>query len=479
VAVVIRRALLGSNRVEIRVEGDRIAEVAARVRTVPGDTMVDARGGSVIPGLHDHHLHIRAAAAARRSLPVGPDSVRDAAGFATALQAAARTRPPGHWVRAVGYHESVTGELDRRSLDAIVADRPVRVQHRSGSLWSLNSAGLAVIGADQLDHAGVERDEHGRATGRLWRMDAYLANLLGSSTGFSPVRSSDLGMLSSEALALGVTGWTDATPGRGDDEAMSLAAAVDDGEIGQRLHLMQPVETQGQTIRQLEGHAGVTVGPVKVLLSDADLPSLADLVGWVEQAHASGRAVAVHCVTRVQIVLTLAAFDEAGPVPGDRIEHGAIVPEGLLRPLAASGITIVTQPNFVAERGDQYLADVGPDDLVDLWRGRTLREAGVTVAAGTDAPFGSLDPWVAVRAAIERVTATGAMLGPGESVRREESLRWWWGSGTRPGRPRTLEPGQPGDLCVLAVPVAEALADGGPVPVTATLVAGQLRFSSS
>jgi hypothetical protein len=50
------------------------------------------------------------------------------------------------WIRAIGYHDSVAGPLDRAALDALVPTVPLRVQHRSGVLWILNSAGLARVG---------------------------------------------------------------------------------------------------------------------------------------------------------------------------------------------------------------------------------------------------------------------------------------------------------------------------------------------
>jgi predicted amidohydrolase YtcJ len=133
----------------------------------------------------------------------------------------------------------------------------------------------------------------------------------------------------------------------------------------------------------------------------------------------------------------------------------------------------------VAERGDQYLGEVDEGDLGDLWRGQSLLDSGVTVAAGTDAPFGALDPWAGVRAATRRLTASGVQLGASEAVAERDALRWWWGSGPRPGQPRTLEPGQPGDLCVLAATTTESLAGDGPVPVMATVVGGQVLFSAS
>ena len=58
------------------------------------------------------------------------------------------------WVRAVGYHEAVAGPLDRAALDEVSPPVPVRVQHRSGVLWTLNSAGLARMDFPSIPTAG-------------------------------------------------------------------------------------------------------------------------------------------------------------------------------------------------------------------------------------------------------------------------------------------------------------------------------------
>ena len=39
------------------------------------------------------------------------------------------------------------------------------------------------------------------------------------------------------------------------------------------------------------------------------------------------------------------------------------------------GVTVVTQPNFVAERGDQYLTDVPAAEHHELWRVASLLKA--------------------------------------------------------------------------------------------------------
>ena len=61
------------------------------------------------------------------------------------------------------------------------------------------------------------------------------------------------------------------------------------------------------------------------------LPAPGRLAATIEAAHASGRAVAIHCVTAEQLVVAASAVEQAGP-PGrtsagpDRIEHAGIVP---------------------------------------------------------------------------------------------------------------------------------------------------------
>ena len=184
--------------------------------------------------------------------------------------------------------------------------------------------------------------------------------------------------------------------------------------------------------------------------------------------------MAVHCVTRVQLLLTMAALDVAGPHPGDRVEHGAVIPAEAVPRLAGAGLIVVTQPNFVAERGDQYLTDVPAEDRPDLWRGRSLVDAGVALAAGTDAPFGSSDPWLAIRAAVRRRTPSGRTLGAPEAVATRTALEWWWGTGPAPAARRQLQVGGPADLVVLAAPLPEALDGEDPVPVRATVMAGRL-----
>jgi predicted amidohydrolase YtcJ len=460
--VLIDRAEVDGERSCVRIERGRITEVAERISRAVGEAQLDAGGGALLPGLHDHHVHLFASAAARESVACGPPDVVDAKDLARALTGAA---PAQGWVRGVGYHESVAGVLDRNALDRLGGDRPVRVQHRSGACWHLNSAALARLGLDaETDRPGVERDARGRATGRLFRLDDWLAARIGR-------RLPDLSAISERFARAGVTGVTDATASNDRDRFEVVREAVASGRIAQRVHVMGD-ESIGSS-----SDARVTCAQLKLLLDERDPPDPDDLAARIARAHASGRGVALHCTTRTELVLALAALRCAGPHPADRIEHASVAPPDLVRPLAASGACVVTQPGFVHERGDAYLRDVDARDRDWLYRARGLIDAGIPVGAGTDAPFGALDPWLAVRAAVSRRTRRGEVLGAAEALAPERALALFTTSAEAPGGPpRRVEVGAVADLCLLAVPWAEARVTLSSDLVRATWIAGALRF---
>ena len=431
--MLIQRAMLLDGRVlDIRA-GRQIDELADHLVPEQGEQVLDARLGTVIPGLHDHHVHLYSAAAALASVRVGPRDVGNRDGLARAL-ATAEAGGDG-WVRAVGYHESVAGPLDRAVLDEMSPLVPLRVQHRSGVLWILNSAGLARVGlADHLD-------------GRLHSADPSWAHAL---------RRNETGLaeLSQRLTRYGVTGITDATPDLGVGDIVKLTGAHRHGELRQRVHYL---------------------APGKRILHD-DALDLGELTRWVAERHGTGCPVAVHCVTAAQLVVTVAALQSAGSHPRDRIEHAAVVPDDCVEDLADLGVTVVTQPNLVAERGDQYLSDVPAAEHHQLWRVASLLRANVAVALSTDMPFGDGDPWAAMRAAVRRITPSGAVLGRDECVSAPAAVTMFLGSPDRPARARTVAPGQPGDLCVLAEPPAEVLRELDADMLAATVIDGDVVF---
>ncbi|KOU58924.1 hypothetical protein ADK57_35060 [Streptomyces sp. MMG1533] len=452
--VLLRGVELRGRLVDCRISGGVVTQIGLQLRAGSAESVVRGDGGTLLPGLADHHLHLAATAARDASLDL---SAASREGFAALLGGAV----PGEdgWVRVVDYDEVVHGDLDRDTLDAWSRAVPVRVQHRSGALWVVNSAGLERLGAGAASHEGVERDRAGRPTGRLWRADAWLRDALGG-------RPPSLRVVGTRLAALGVTHVADATPDAG--AAQVVAEAVRRDELPQHVMVMA-------ADADVPAHPRLSVGPVKLVVADHALPDLDDLAGRMERAHTGGRPVAVHCVTRTALALTLAAFDQAGVMDGDRVEHCAVADLSAAKELAARGIRVVTQPTLVALRGDDYWARVEPEDRPDLWRYAGLLRAGVKVAAGSDAPYGDPDPWAGLRAAAERLTPSGRVLGPGERVPAGAVLRGMLSPlHDAGGPPREIAVGGPADLVLLDRPLADALRAPDARHVRATLIDGRI-----
>lgn len=415
-SMLIRNARLDGRVIDLRLDGERITEIGPGLR---GEELFDAEGATVLPGLVDHHLHLHAMAAADASVNLAGLDVTEAA----AALAAAPADPHG-WIRAVG----LAADLDGAALDALHPHRPVRAQHRSGAQWTVNGAGARLLRLDGADHPGIERDGTGAATGRLRRADAWLRKRL---AGGLP----DLTAVGQKLAGYGITAVTDATP---DVDTFDASA------------LPQRVTLLGVGL-EAEPPPGVAVGPFKMVLADSGLPDLDDLSARIAAAHGTGRAVAVHCVTREALALLLAAFDAVGTVPGDRVEHAALVPPEVIPLLAARGLRVVTQPGFLAHRGDHYLRDVPPYDHADLYRCASLLAGGVPVALSSDAPHGPLDPWAVMTAATTRTTRGGSVVNPHERLDPATALAGYTAPAHDPGGPpRRIETGAEADLVLRA-----------------------------
>lgn len=418
-----------------------------------GAAVVDGRGGALLPGLHDHHLHLLATAAARSS--VDCSGLTDRAALGRALRSA-----DGSWIRGVGYDERTAGVLDRHALDAMVPDRPVRVQHRTGALWILNSAAIDRVRDVLDDSADVERDAEGSPNGRLWRYDDRLRSAL-------PATATDLRPVGRELLRYGVTGVTDATPDLAPGWFEIVEAARSCGALPQRITVLGHPSNAALP-------AGLASGPWKLHLRDHDLPSPQALERAVREQHERGRPVAVHCVTPEALLITLAALEAAGPLEGDRIEHASVVLPGTVERLAATGARVVTQPAFLWHRGDAYLREVAEGEQPYLYPYRSLVAAGVRVAPSSDAPQAPADPWLAIASATTRRTPADARVAPDEAVSAQQVLDGFLSAPDDPGgRPRRVEIGAPADLCLLDVPLARALAEVPRNPVRMTILDGQ------
>ena len=420
-------------------------------KLAPFDNDIDCAGKQLIPGLHDHHIHLFATAARLQSVDLSSYTNTDA--IIAALRARAATLADGEWLRATGYDEQIAGIPDRHQLGQWLPHHRLRVQDRTGALWLLNSAGVEALGAGPWPES-VETGADHLPTGRIWRGDDWLRQRIDSQV-------PSLAPLSQQLAHWGVTSVTDAGANNGPAEAAIFSAAIHKGELRQRLILMGREDLPGGPAYQL--------GPVKLLFDERALPDLDSIADRINAARRLGRTVAAHCVTEAELVTYLAALEQAGGAQtGDRIEHGSMIPSGLIAEIAAKQLTVVSNPGFIATRGDRYLAQMDLVEIADLQRLASLTASGVNMLAGSDAPYGPANPWAAMRAAMLRQTQVGAVLGADEAVDSDVALALF-------ARTGLIAMGALADCCVVDGDWAQRLQDDAQAnPVHLTLIGGNV-----
>jgi predicted amidohydrolase YtcJ len=444
-------------RTDVRVLDQRLAEIAPGLAPLSTTAeIVNGRGGALIPGLHDHHVHLLAMAAAMDSVDLTSSKLP----WAEALR---RAMPDvTGWIRAIGHHDALS-MLDRDSLDRVRSDVPVRVQHRGGGLWILNSKALSHLPETQgsMGDQGVERDEVGRRTGRFWRRDDLIRTAVATSA------LPDLTGVKHRLRRLGLTGVTDASPDLDPSIVEHLQRVLSAGPDRLRLMLLGAGSSGGT-------ETWAQVGPLKLLLHDHQLPDPDTLAERIGDSHAAGRPVAVHCVTRASLVLTLAAIELVGPMEGDRIEHGSVVPPELVEWIGRLGLRVVTQPAFLHDRGDDYLAAAEGHDVPHLYPYAALLASAIRVAPSSDAPYSSPDPWATMQAARDRLSRSGRRVGDDQGVTPLQVLQGYLSPPGDPGgQARELTEGAQADLCLLHVSLSEALRSCSSDVVRRTWVGGE------
>jgi predicted amidohydrolase YtcJ len=440
---------LSSIQQDIRIDDGVVAEIG-NLKHRENEPHVDAAGGALLPGLKDHHVHLASFAASLNSVSCGPPEIESSA----ALIAMLNDTPGSGWLRGVNYFESVAGDIDRSWLDKYGPRRPVKIQHRTGRLWILNSAAMDLLANPKIPHNGrlFDADTLVRATTSLSSIDIKAA---------------------SEALAsFGVTGINDMTPANDLETFKWFARLQQSGELLQKVRLSGTAELSSAA----NIASKLTVGEFKIHLHDSDLPEFSGLCTAIQASHSTNRNVAIHCVTETELVFALSALQEAGIQPGDRIEHGSVMPESSLALIQETGLWVVTQPNFVTERGDAYLCDIPQSQHSALYRCASLMRHDIPLGFGTDLPFGNSDPWLAMKAATLRATSSGKVLGLDERITPETSLACFLGALDKPGQPCSIRIGDPADFCLLHYPWARAREDLSRNLVRSTMVNGEFIY---
>lgn len=401
----------------------------------------------IVPGLADSHLHPTAWAARRALLDVS--AAGDLAGVLELVGDRARTLPPGAPVVGFGLDEErlAEGRLpDRILLDH--ADRPVVLTRICGHVAVANTAALdlAGLGPSSPDPPGgsLGRDGAGLPDGILAESAVGLMAAAVDDLGPDPDPESLLAALS-DLVAAGITR-VDAVAstgrplwcGSGSELDLLLDVAAElplDVRVlvvaAEPADLVAAADRLRRSAPRLsylgwKGFADGSLGARTAALAApyADAPGSMGMLRLdpdeaipllIAVAETAGVA-ALHGIGDAAVAATLdlfAAAESLGLALRHRIEHASVLSPTLVRRLAETGATASIQPGFVPADAGWIGRRLGSEREAWAYPFRSLRDAGVPMIAGSDAPVTPPDPWAGMTAAVHR--AGGEALTPADA----------------------------------------------------------------
>jgi predicted amidohydrolase YtcJ len=431
-----------------------------------GTRVVQLGGRGVSPGLVDAHCHLYGLG---RSLEeISLRGVTSEAAAVERVAAAASAMAAGEWALGRGWDQNLwKGQAfpSAASLDRALGDRPVALRRIDGhALWASSSA-LAAAGIDGKtpDPAGgrILRDGNGHPTGVLIdnAMDLVLAEVPKPAP---DVITRRIQLAARTAIAAGLT----AVHEMGIDDATIAAyrALADQGRLPIRVRAYLEgspalAETLSGRLVDVDRHgdAMFVLGGVKFFVDGALgsrgarlLAPYADEPGsrglWVteppvlaravEAAASAGWQIAIHAIGDAGVRATSdageAARDDVPParpgrrrVPSFRIEHVQIIaPEDVAR-MKAVGAVASMQPTHATSDMPWAEARVGSERIKGAYAWRTMLDAGIPLALGSDFPVEEVSPLRGLHAAITRQDEHGAPAGgwyPAQRLTFDEAL---------------------------------------------------------
>jgi predicted amidohydrolase YtcJ len=429
----------------VAIKGDRILAVGDNdeLGEMGGakTKVIDCGGKTLLPGFNDAHCHLFGSLRKRNTVDLSAPSVSSIADIKAALRKRARNTPKGEWIVGSDYHEFYLAEKrhpNRRDLDEAAPEHPVVLYQRSLHACVLNSLALARAGItrESPEPAGavIDREiESGQPSGLLLEMTGYIRQKV-----LPPLSEKELAegiaSLNHHYLSLGITSLGEASASNDYSRWEILKRFKDNESLKSRVLMMFGFEALSQFQERGmafgSGDSGLRLGGLKILLSEARgrlAPPLDELKKQALAAHQAGFSLAIHCVepgTVEAAIATLEYLASRVSLAGrrHRLEHVSECPPELLRRLKKLEVMVVTQPVFIYQNGERYLATVPAPRRRWLYRFKSFLDAGLVVAGSSDSPVASANPLLGIYAAVTRRAETGQVLLPEECISVPQAL---------------------------------------------------------
>ncbi len=450
----------------VAIRGDRIVLVGTSQAALelggPTTRVIDARGGTVLPGLQDSHGHFTGLGASLQVLRLrGTTSYEQ---IVEMVRQRAATARPGEWIQGRSWDQNDWPVKDwptHEQLTEAAPGNPVYLTRVDGHAALVNKAALDAAGITRatLDPPGgrLIRSARGEPSGVL--IDSAQGLVASRIPAVSAAQLEDQILLAdAEARQLGLTTVHDA----GTDPATVAAykRLIDAGKLKTRLYVMlrgplsmlEPELKKGPLINYRNHHLSVRAIKIgadgalgsrgaALLEPYSDEPGTSgfmttppeEIYAQTLAASRAGFQTCIHAIGDRGNRVALDVFERVQrEVPGARDlrmrdEHAQILDAGDIPRFARLNVIASMQATHATSDMPWVPARIGPERAQEgayVWQ--RLMKSGVILANGSDFPVEEPNPMLGLYAAITRQDPAGQPPGgwmPDERMSREEMLK--------------------------------------------------------
>ncbi|HEY2009393.1 MAG TPA: amidohydrolase [Rhizomicrobium sp.] len=434
----------------------------------------DAKGMMVVPGFIDTHNHAGAGGIGNGyaggegllyDVHVGnPYEVEQVAisSIIAKLKAKAATLPPGTWVLGNFLDDTKLADkrpLDVHDLDKVSADHPVIVVHRGGHTAFFNSKAFQMAGitnATPNPFGGTyDKDTNGELNGRVTDRAAAAVLKAGKWEQFTPAQKEKrlldgVAFISAKFVQYGLT-----TVHHNEDGALE---AIQEQHRNGKLKHRVSYESRGELLEAMIkngmesgfGDEWIRLGATAEHTVDGSLSERTmamrqsyiglpasyhgnltetqdDLNAWCERVHRANIQLNCHANGDVAIDRTLTAYERALKLypranARPKITHCSQINPDLVRRMKALDVVpslFSTYPYYNSDKFHFY----GQDTMQHMIALRTLLDAGIRAAAGSDFGPGPFSPLMALQAMVTRTGWNGETWGASQKITLDEAIR--------------------------------------------------------
>ncbi|MGA2386517.1 MAG: amidohydrolase [Candidatus Bathyarchaeia archaeon] len=413
-----------------------------------GTRVISLNGKTVIPGLIDTHIHVADFGRCLLWLDLtSADSIKE---LQRMISEKAKQTPSGKWIIGRGWNENRFREkrtVNVSDLDEAAPDNPVILYREAAMVCAVNGKALTLAGVNEqtavpsggsIDKApqtgkitGIFRDT---ATSLVWQaVPEPIVDELVEAAALACREIVEAGITSIHWILIS------------QNESQIVQRLHAEGKLPVRVNVIVPYEFLKETdgfepadlsmlrvggvLITTDGYLDSKTAALEQAYSDDPdnrgklLLTQQELAASVKRVLALGLQPVIHAMGDEAVDEVLKVIEQAQAASSKgirfRMEQAALLNSGLIRRLKAQAVVVTVQPTVIATEFAVWsaAAHLGVERARWLHPLKTLLDAGVKVAGGSDCPMEPLNPLLGVQEAVQRASFSEQRLSVEEALR--------------------------------------------------------------